>query len=1179
MSASLIVSKTAISSDSNIPRNTLPHLSQFLYPITALAFVQTRSRLLLLAGEGPFLKLFDHGTNKLLLTYEAFKEAVVHGISTHSQIGEIDERPSITDIFIWGGRSISFLELFDYGDRDHGKAFQICRRSPELQTEDWVLDACFRRPDIPEVKDTFFVIAHNIIFNLRVSKHHADYSAELSYSLERISSGLKSMLYSAHLQWCSDNERLMVAGGTVLGEVIFWSFSVKKHFQGCETTYQSTLHHRFVSHEGSVFGVRISDPVKGGKEEKRLLVSCSDDRTVRVWDVSNLELSTIEATHDDTARKSLAGCIATVMGHSSRIWGVKFLPGRDGQIYVLSAGEDCTSQLWRLESRSNKELANRGEHDITHKLNRHISFGYHFGKNLWATDVYQLSTGNYVVCTGGADGRIVSYIFSLNDKAEAKDMMTSEWKMQDVAAQFSNSQPLMSTFETAEQGANKKEPLSQWIFERLGGIWNVTRTIRSALPTYPSGMFKGKASFEQRPPTDEGSRAEYLYMEQGKFATNQGLGFEASRSYVYRLERDQHIVSAWFVKPDDSTTVDYLFHQLRFADQDSRMSRAVGGGKEEEVFAEGYHLCVEDHYSPSYVFRIDSKELMEWSLQYTVTGPEKDYVTYAQYTRSTDVVLQAAQVSESPPAKGQYSEIDESKSMSIQGSIGADSMKTYIWLSSKALLVTTVHGKVLLATMQEKVEPQNLEPMRHRFEWRCVNSNLDIGSLGVAARDVHSDHVFFSGDQGAIYYYRHSIQRFEQVAQLPGKVNSLYAHSLPVQDADAFSITLVATCFGSPTAYIYDGRSIHSSYNRSFDLISKINLPEEFTITSSFFVQPEKILLLGSRNGAVASYHLGHISVGGVASASNLIHELHGEDAVTCVQQLPERNLKSDKCFIITTGRDGHYAVHQMDLLESRSSGQRYIFDTVHRGNLPFGPYVEGAVIDPISKDLLLWGFRSKSFIVWDETQKQELMSVECGGAHRNWAFRPRLDGRGGGDFVWTKASICYVHSQRAASHKVLQMGGHGREIKALAISPFIKVDDIGKRRLTATGAEDTAICIFDSKSNHVDHSQEDLSGLQGLTQHVTGVQQLRWSSDGSLLFSAAGCEEFFVWRFHAVPCLRTGIVCEAKCPIVSDDGDLRIMDFAIISLDAYQSPGPNTAVSRHLLSMVYSDSSVRVRY
>ncbi|KAL9608953.1 MAG: hypothetical protein Q9167_006237 [Letrouitia subvulpina] len=1180
MSTFLKVSEASATSNFNITRSFLPHLSHFLYPITALAFVQTRSRLLLLAGEGSFLKLFDHDTNELLLIYEVFQEGVVHGISTCPQISGKKEGLSVTNVFIWGGRSFSSFELFDHGDLIHDNPFQLCHKSPEMHAEDWILDACFRRSEVPEVKDIFFVTAHNVVFSLRVSRHHNDCGMELSCAVERISSGPKSMLYSAHVEWYADGERLLVAVGTVLGEVLFWSFPIKEHFQGFEAVYENQSHHIFVGHEGSVFGIRIFAPVRGDMEGKRLLASCSDDRTVRVWDVTNLDIGKAEATDDDKARRGLAGCVATVMGHASRIWGVKFLLGRDDQIYVLSGGEDGTSQLWRFESQSNKEPAKRDARGVIFNLSHQMSFGYQFGRNLWATDVYQLRIGNYVICTGGADRRIASYILSLNDKADVKSMMTSQWRMQDMAAQLSNSQPLsVSAFETAEQEANKKEPLSQWIFEKLGGIWNVSRTISSALPTYPSGVFKGEAVFEQRPPTNEEFRAEYLYVEQGKFTTNQGVEFQASRSYVYRLEKDQDVVSAWFVKPDDNTTVDYLFHQLRFTDQDSRISNAVGAEKGRSVLAEGYHLCVEDHYSPFYVFSIDSRELTDWSLQYSVTGPQKDYVTQTQYTRSTEIMPKAAQTSNNSPAKDKHSKTNESKSKLAKGGIAADSMKTYVWLSSGAFFVTTTHGGVLLAVMQEQVQPQNLEPTTHMFEWRIIKSNPDIGSLGVAARDLHSDVIFFGGDKGAIYYYQHTPKCFEQATQLPGKVTFLYAHSIPNQATDTSSIMLFVTCLGSSTAHIYKGRPLPNSSTCSFELFSKINLPEDFIVTSSCLIQSGNILLLGFRNGAVASYHLTQLSRGAVINASNLVHEIHGEDAVTCIRQLPEKYSNSDRCFITTTGRNGHYAVHQMNSVESRSveshsSGPRCEFETVHQGSPPFGPYIESAIIDPTSKDLLVWGFRSKNFVVWNETQNQELMSVECGGAHRNWAFRPRLDGRGGGDFVWTKASVCYVHSQSEASHKVLQTGGHGREIKALTISPFIKTDSICKRRYTATGAEDTAIRIFDSRLDQADHTQENLQCLQILTKHTAGIQQLKWSSDGSLLFSAAGCEEFFVWRFRAVPCLQVGVICEAICPTVSGDGDLRIMDFAIKPLHCSQNPDSNTAISQFLLSMVYQYTS-----
>jgi len=155
------------------------------------------------------------------------------------------------------------------------------------------------------------------------------------------------------------------------------------------------------------------------------------------------------------------------------------------------------------------------------------------------------------------------------------------------------------------------------------------------------------------------------------------------------------------------------------------------------------------------------------------------------------------------------------------------------------------------------------------------------------------------------------------------------------------------------------------------------------------------------------------------------------------------------------------------------------------------------------------------------------------------------------------------------ASHRVVRPGGHGREIKAVAVSP---VGDGERGRYVATGAEDTDIRIFRHEHGG-EGANEGLKCLHTLSKHITGVQQLRWSSDGHFLFSAAGREEFFVWRVQPVPCFGIGVVCVAQCPGVTEAGDLRVMDF-----DVLEVCGAGVSVTeRYILSLVYSDSSVRV--
>lgn len=50
----------------------------------------------------------------------------------------------------------------------------------------------------------------------------------------------------------------------------------------------SRIHEVFLGHEGSIFDVRISQRLQRGSygSIERVIASCSDDRTIRLWDVS-----------------------------------------------------------------------------------------------------------------------------------------------------------------------------------------------------------------------------------------------------------------------------------------------------------------------------------------------------------------------------------------------------------------------------------------------------------------------------------------------------------------------------------------------------------------------------------------------------------------------------------------------------------------------------------------------------------------------------------------------------------------------------------------------------------------------------------------------------------------------------------------------------------------------------
>ncbi|PQE18351.1 hypothetical protein CJF31_00003011 [Rutstroemia sp. NJR-2017a BVV2] len=162
------------------------------------------------------------------------------------------------------------------------------------------------------------------------------------------------------------------------------------------------------------------------------------------------------------------------------------------------------------------------------------------------------------------------------------------------------------------------------IFRSLQGNWKLSRTLISSLSTFPSGTFTGIAKFLPRAPTDPKFDNEYLYIEEGDFATDQGMTFRANRRYAYRYREDKDILSAWFIKPDNNKVVDYLFHDLEIVPP---------AGKGRGWRAKASHLCIADTYDVEYEFVFKGVNVEKWTLKYSVKGPNKDYRINGTYTR------------------------------------------------------------------------------------------------------------------------------------------------------------------------------------------------------------------------------------------------------------------------------------------------------------------------------------------------------------------------------------------------------------------------------------------------------------------------------------------------------------------------------------------------------------------
>lgn len=189
----------------------------------------------------------------------------------------------------------------------------------------------------------------------------------------------------------------------------------------------------FAAKQGAVFSTTFSSP------RATRLATTSDDRTVRVWDLSRLEPLFVPPP------SSFSGAVLpeveparvphqVLWGHEGRVWRCEFLvPAQlasaegEGSSYLASVGEDATCRLWRLSSSPAAEAEDEGE---GWRLVRTWRDG-HDGRSIWslATAVAsgiephdgELASSRACVLTGGADGAVRRWEFDAGLAAEGND--------------------------------------------------------------------------------------------------------------------------------------------------------------------------------------------------------------------------------------------------------------------------------------------------------------------------------------------------------------------------------------------------------------------------------------------------------------------------------------------------------------------------------------------------------------------------------------------------------------------------------------------------------------------------------------------------------------------------------------------------------------------------------------
>lgn len=321
----------------------------------------------------------------------------------------------------------------------------------------------------------------------------------------------------------------------------------------------------------------------------------------------------------------------------------------------------------------------------------------------------------------------------------------------------------------------------------------------------------------------------------------------------------------------------------------------------------------------------------------------------------------------------------------------------------------------------------------------------------------------------------------------------------------------------------------------------KLEPPSTFLSTSAAMYN-EATLFFGSRHGGLSVYSLDESP----EPINCWRHVTFSSDSIT--------SLIFRKGVLHFTDRGGQFAVAAI----SKTEEGQFALSIVSSNKLQRGS-IEGSIFANGQK--LLYGFRNDLFFIWNETKQSEVANEKCGGPHRAWQLTLSESDESHYRLIYTKASKVVLVSSDCLKNKfntrLIQDGTHGREIRDIAFSPNLY--PFG--RIVATVSEDTCINLatIDYESSLKNHCT--------LRKHISGLQKLRWSHDGTYLYSSAAREEFVVWKVSLTPSKDVYAAPVATLPTSSANPDLRIMNFSVSQINNHLS----------LVVTIYSDSAIRI--
>lgn len=342
--------------------------------------------------------------------------------------------------------------------------------------------------------------------------------------------------------------------------------------------------------------------------------------------------------------------------------------------------------------------------------------------------------------------------------------------------------------------------------------------------------------------------------------------------------------------------------------------------------------------------------------------------------------------------------------------------------------------------------------------------------------------------------------------------------------------------------------------NNKFTCFSTLQLEQpdqsSFTTTCMMLDTVNNLLILGSRYVSFAVYDL--TTEGKTIELKAIFKKISSGDTITSISVIQSQ---VDSVQFLITVRDGVYMYADL-----KKQDKSFELNVIHMNKLSKG-FVEGGFIH--NDELILYGFKSSYFYLWNETKQLELASELCGGAHRQWELFKHNRQLLSMKFVYISKSALYIRDIKQrftnGSYGLINSGTHGREIRDVAVSPFLSSMD--GSRLLMTASEDTTICLGKLASNG------NITNYWSMNEHISGLQKVKFLNETYAASSAAN-EEFYIWKIDK---LQNEIPTIKKCANLKPsqaNPDLRIMDF-----DSYPFK------DGFMISTVYSDSNLKLWY